>query len=135
MKSYKSFINEVVITYNDAMTLSKEKFIEFLDSTKGVFKYPGTPYMGGTPEKKPQWIADNFKFNQAFISLHPTGGKTITSGEDDNELYFITKRFFYRVNNVSDKEYDDIYMEYVFPYDETNPSSPIHEENDDEEEI
>jgi hypothetical protein len=130
MKNYTTFINEMV-TYDDADVISKKEFIEFLKITKGDFKYPETPYMGGTPERKPEWIKDNFNLTQAFITLHPTGGKTSTSDEDDNDLYFISKRFFYKVKNVSDKEYDNIYMEYVFPYDEGNPSSPAIE--DDEE--
>jgi hypothetical protein len=135
VKDYNSFIKEAInfdITYNNAMSMTKKEFIDFLDLTKGEFKYPSTPYMGGTPERKPQWIKDNFKSDEAFITLHPTGGKTSTSDEDDNDMYFISKHFFYKVVNVSDKEYDEIYMEYIFPYDEGNPSSPAIE-NDEEE--
>jgi hypothetical protein len=133
MKTFKSFTNEAVLTYADAYIISKEKFIEFMNDIKGSFIYPLTPYMGGSPDRKPQWIIDNFDFNEASISLHPTGGNTTISDEPVNDMYFIAKRFFYKIENVSEKEYDDIYMKYVFPYDESNPSSPAIER--DEEEI
>lgn len=131
IKDFKSFINEST-NYIDAVEMDKETFYSFLDDTYGEYVYPSTPYMGYAPEKKPEWIQNNFKPNEANISLHPENGKTSTSDEIDNTLYFITNKIFLKVLNVSDKEYDDIYKKYIFPFDLDNISSPIHDTYEEE---
>jgi hypothetical protein len=128
IKTFSKFSLNESKSYNEAVVMTKEEFINFLEDN--YFVYPHVPYFG-TPEVKLEYIETNFTEGEAAIELTPPVGSTIIEKEN-NILYFITNDVLYKVENVSEKEYNDIYNEYVYPTDYSNPESPIHLEEEGE---
>lgn len=124
IKPFNKFSLNESKSYGEAITMTKDELKNFLENN--YFVYPSVPYFG-TPESKLKYIETNFTEGEAAIELKPSKDSTIIEG-NDNILYFITNDVLYKVEHMSEKEYDEIYSEYVYPTDYDNSESPIHNE-------
>lgn len=114
LKKFENFSLNESLKYSDATVITLEELTKMLDDNSFVF--PDVPYMGHAPESKPQWMYDNFDTDEAHVEMHPNGDNTIIVKEPDNTLYFYVNKKLYRVNNVSEPEYDNIIRNYLVPH-------------------